>query len=106
MRLFPLLISIAILGVVANVSASRANTSPASTQNQIRPLPNPTGNSQDLQGLTAPIAPQLPQLNPTLQQQYQVQPNSQPRESETVLPEWPTQGEPRSSGGGVPLFNF
>jgi hypothetical protein len=106
MRLFSLLISIAILGVVANASAARANTSLESTPKEISPLPNPTGNSQDLQGLTAPSAPQVPQSNPTLQQQYQVQPNGQTRESETVLPEWPTQGEPRSSGGGVPLFNF
>ncbi len=78
--------------------------------NEVRPLPVPTGNSRDLQGITAPKPQPRPSVQPrpsgTIERQYQIRPNQQPIDPETNLPDWKDQGEPRSNPGGVPLLNF
>lgn len=106
----PFLIGFIALGVLAGATPLLANppaeTLPRDNVTEIPPLPTPTGNSGDLQGLSSPNPDVQPGEPLNLPRDYRLQPNPEPSGRENALPEWNDQGEPRSNPGGVPLFNF
>ncbi|MEG3437622.1 hypothetical protein V0288_10875 [Pannus brasiliensis CCIBt3594] len=106
----PFLIGFVALGVLASATPLLANP-PAGTirsdnVTEIPPLPTPTGNSDDLRGLSSPNPNVQPGEPLNLPPNYQLKPNPQPTVRENTPPEWNDQGEPRSNPGGVPLVNF
>lgn len=112
MKIYPLLSGFAVAGILANASLTLANPAPIANDNpnNIRPLPTPTGNSRDLQGLTSPKpnprSSVQPRSNQSIQREYQIGPNQRSIDPETGIIEWKDQGEPRSGSGEVPLLNF